>query len=42
MMPEADRIPIDEDDIPWDADNPLPEWIEGSDNAAISGTRNVD
>ena len=41
MMPEQDRVALDEDDVPWDADNGLPERTDGIDDAAISGTRDV-
>jgi len=30
------------EEVPWDADNGLPEWTDGVDDAAISGTRDVE
>jgi hypothetical protein len=46
IMPEDERQDSTADDLeemcPWDADRDLPEWIDGADDAGISGTRNVD
>lgn len=36
IMPEAERETMDEEYLPWDADNDLPEWND-SDNDALGG-----
>lgn len=45
-MPEDDRKDPTADDLdeacPWDAERDLPEWIDRADDAAISGTKDVE
>lgn len=44
IMPESERDTSydSSEECPWDSDRDLPEWIDGVDDAAISGTKDVE